>query len=288
LVIADAIEVTKGFDAGSIVTASGVFAEIVNDGTRGALRLYVIIEAEAGQFSDTKLFAEDAFGVIALEDPIFEAGFDAASAIKERNFGGFKELLRAREKGFPGAVELEFIAQGFFGMRADEFGGQEFAGGEIHEGQADDGERGIVGGGGEEIVFAGVEDGDVGGGAGSDDAGDFAANKLFAGAGLLHLFADGDFEAGADEASEIGIGGVVRNATHGNGLAFFAIAGGEGDLKFAGGDDGVFVEEFVEIAETEEKEGVGVAGFDRVVLLHEWGGGFGHGESSKLSVVSFQ
>jgi hypothetical protein len=79
---------------------------------------------------------------------------------------------------------------------------------------------------------------------------------------------------------------VVGDATHGNGLAFFAIARGEGDLKFAGGDDGVFVEEFVEIAEAEEEEGVRVAGFDRVVLLHEWGGGFGHGESSKFSVIS--
>ena len=130
--------------------------------------------------------------------------------------------------------------------------------------------------GGEEIILAGIEDGDVGGGAGGDDAGDFAANDLLAGAGLLHLFADGDFEAGANEAGEVNIDGVVRNATHGNGLALFAIAGGEGDLEFAGGDDGVFVEEFVEIPEAEEEQSVGVAGFDRVVLLHEWGGGFGH------------
>ena len=72
---------------------------------------------------------------------------------------------------------------------------------------------------------------------------------------------------------------MVGNATHGNGLALFAVAGGEGDLEFAGGDDGVFVEEFVEITEAEEKEGVRVAGFHAVVLLHERGGGFGHGES---------
>jgi hypothetical protein len=56
-------------------------------------------------------------------------------------------------------------------------------------------------------------------------------------------------------------------------------------LEFARGDDGVFVEKFVEIAEAKEEEGMGVAGFDRVVLLHEWGGGFGHG---KLYVISFK
>jgi len=41
----------------------------------------------------------------------------------------------------------------------------------------------------------------------------------------------------------------------------FRDCGSEGDLEFARGDYGVFVEEFVEVAETEEKEGVGVAVF---------------------------
>ncbi len=131
--------------------------------------------------------------------------------------------------------------------------------------------------GGEEIVLTGVENGDVGGSAGSYDAGDFAADEFFAGAGLFHLLADGDFETGADEAGDVAVGGVIRDAAHGYGLTFFAIAGGEGDLEFARGDDGVFVEEFVEVAEAEEEEGVGIAGFYRVVLLHERCGGFGHG-----------
>ena len=85
---------------------------------------------------------------------------------------------------------------------------------------------------GEEIVFAGVEDGAVCGGAGGDDADDFAANDFFAGAGLLHLVADGDFEAGADQAGDVAVGGVVRNAAHGDRLTFFAIAGSERDLEF--------------------------------------------------------
>ena len=131
--------------------------------------------------------------------------------------------------------------------------------------------------GGEEIIFTGVENRDVGGGTGGDDAGDFAPDELFSRAGLLHLFADGDFKASAEKAGDVAVGGMIGDAAHGDGLAFFAIAGGEGDLEFTGGDDGVFVEEFVEVAEAEKEEGVGVAGFYRVVLLHEGCGGFGHG-----------
>ena len=132
------------------------------------------------------------------------------------------------------------------------------------------------GDGGKKIIFAGVEDGDVGGGARRDDANDFAADDFFAGAGLLHLIADGDFEAGADQAGDVAVGGVIRNAAHRNGLPFFAIARGQRDLQFARGEHGVFVEQFVEIAEAEEEEGVRIAGFDRLVLLHQRCGGVGH------------
>jgi len=77
-----------------------------------------------------------------------------------------------------------------------------------------------------------------------------------------------DFESGADEFGDVAIGGVIGDAAHRNGLAFFAVAGSEHDLQFAGGEHGVFVEEFVEIAETEEQQRVRVARFYRMVLLH--------------------
>jgi hypothetical protein len=69
---------------------------------------------------------------------------------------------------------------------------------------------------------------------------------------------------------------VIGNATHRDGLAFFAIAGSESDLKRPGSDEGVVEEKFVEIAETEEEEGAGMLGFDVVVLAEERGGGFRH------------
>src|SRR2546430_16152752 len=127
--------------------------------------------------------------------------------------------------------ELKLVANIFIGAGAGEFGGLEFAGGEIDVGEAYGRAGRMFGDGGQEIIFAGVENGDVGGGAGGDDADNFATNKFLAGAGLLHLIADGDFEAGADAAGDVAVSGVVRNAAHGDGLAFFAIAGGQGDLQ---------------------------------------------------------
>ena len=87
----------------------------------------MVVEAEAGEFGDAELFAENAGGVIVLEDPVFQAGLDAAGAVDERIFRGVEELLRAREKGFARPEELEFVAELFRGARAGEFGGLEFA-----------------------------------------------------------------------------------------------------------------------------------------------------------------
>jgi len=92
LVVADAVEMPQGFNAGSIngficghrtVAARGVFAQIVNDGPGGSQRLLVIVQAKAREFSDAELLAQDAFGIVPLEDPIFEARFDSADALQQ-------------------------------------------------------------------------------------------------------------------------------------------------------------------------------------------------------------
>ena len=111
----------------------------------------------------------------------------------------------------------------------------------------------------QEIVFARVEDRAVGGGAGRDDADDFAAHQFLARAGLLHLVADGDFEAGANQPRDVAFRGVIGHAAHGDGLALFAVARSQSDLQLARGDDGVFVEELVEIAQAEQQQRVRVA-----------------------------
>ena len=97
----------------------------------------MIVEAEAGEFGDAELFAKDARGVVVLEDPVFETGFDAADAVGQGILRGVEECLRAGKQRFARAQELEFVAQIVGGARAGEFGGLEFAGGEIDERQTD-------------------------------------------------------------------------------------------------------------------------------------------------------
>ncbi len=69
---------------------------------------------------------------------------------------------------------------------------------------------------------------------------------------------------------------MIRDAAHGDGLAFFAIAGSESDLEDTGGEERVVEEEFIKVAETEEEKGAGVLGFDVVVLTEERSGRFRH------------
>src|SRR6267143_4369224 len=98
---------TESFECGRAISVGavalialvcGVFAEIVDDGSRGGDGLRVRVEAESGELGDAELFAQDALGVIVLEDPIFEARFDAARASEQGSLGSLEKLLRAREQ----------------------------------------------------------------------------------------------------------------------------------------------------------------------------------------------
>src|SRR4029077_10802611 len=103
----------------------------------GGERLVMIVEAEAGEFGDSELFAKDARGVVVLEDPVFKAGFDAADTIWKGVFCGIEERLRSRKQCFARAKELELVAEIVGGAGAGEFGGLKFAGRKIDEGQTD-------------------------------------------------------------------------------------------------------------------------------------------------------
>src|SRR5258708_10062212 len=209
----------------------------------------MIIQAETGKFGDAKLFPQDTFRVVPLKDPVFDARFYAASPFQKRGCRGLEKLLGTREKSLAGMEELELVAKRFLGLRAGKFCSRELAGGEVHEGQADRRAGRVPGDGREVIIFASVEYGGVGGGAGRYHADDFAANELLAGAGLVHLIADGNLEAAADPPGDVAVSGVVRHAAHGNGLALFALTRGESSMQFTRGDHGVFVKKLVEVAE---------------------------------------
>jgi hypothetical protein len=88
----------------------------------------------------------------------------------------------------------------------------------------------MLGDGCEEIVFAGVEQRAIRGGARRYDAHNLAADQLLARAGQFHLIANRDFESGANQPRDVAFGSVVGNATHRNGLALFSIARSESDL----------------------------------------------------------
>jgi len=56
-------------------------------------------------------FAQDALGIVALKDPIFEAGFHATHAFQERCLRRFEKLLRPGKQSFPRAKQLKFVAK---------------------------------------------------------------------------------------------------------------------------------------------------------------------------------
>ena len=176
---------------------------------------------------------------------------------------------------------MQFVAKIVASARAGKLCGLKFAGREIYVGKTNWRTGRVRGHGGEKIIFASVEDRDIGRRSGCDDPDDFATHDFLSGARLLHLIANGDLESGANEAGDVALGRVIWDAAHRNGLAFFAIPRGQHDLQFAGREDGVFVEEFVEIAQAEQEQCVGVARFDCLVLLHQRCGGIGHFEYSE-------
>ena len=112
-----------------------------------------------------------------------------------------------------------------------------------------------------------LAEGGVEGGAGGQHAGYFAANDLFGELGVLHLIADGDAVALAQQAREVGFDGVVGNAAHG--LRALPVARRQGQLQLAADGDGVVVEELVEVAHAEEEQGIGVFALGCGPLAHE-------------------
>src|SRR5262245_46344869 len=77
-----------------------------------------------------------------------------------------------------------------------------------------------------------------------------------------------------EQLADVAVSGVIRDAAHGNGDVLFAAARGKGDLEHARGNDGVFVEQLVEVTQAEHEQRVGVLLLDRVVLPHQRRGGF--------------
>ena len=87
--------------------------------------------------------------------------------------------------------------------------------------------------------------------------------------GRLHLFTDRHPDAGAHEARDVSLGGVVRDARHRNRLSVgIVLPGGDRDPEEFAGLRGVLEEDLVEVAHPEEQHRVAGLLLELEVLLH--------------------
>ncbi len=119
----------------------------------------------------------------------------------------------------------------------------------------------------QEVVGRAFEELGVGDRAGRDHAHDFSPHEFPTLRGRLHLLAHRDLLARADEPRDVPIGGMMRDAGHGNG-ALALLPGGQRDLEQAGSDVRIIEEQLVEVAEPEEQQVVRVAALQLPVLPH--------------------
>ena len=122
--------------------------------------------------------------------------------------------------------------------------------------------------GGQEVIGGTVEESFVCGDAGSNEFRDTPLDDALCHFGIFELIADGDTIAGFDEFMKVGIQGAVGESGQFRGGCGAIVAFGEGYAQHFGGQDGVFAKGFVEIADPEQQDGIGVSLFDRPVLLH--------------------
>src|SRR5882724_4491355 len=93
----------------------------------------MVVQAKARKFSDTELFAQDPFRVVAMENPVFETAFHASCSFEKGSLRSLKELLRTRKERFSWMEKLQFVAKRFVGIGPGKFRGLEFTSREIHE-----------------------------------------------------------------------------------------------------------------------------------------------------------
>ena len=147
---------------------------------------------------------------------------------------------------------------------ASELRRPEVAGGQIQQGQRRNLTRNVQS---RQVVVPFRRQGGIDGSARCEHARDLAADDLFGELGILHLFANGDPVALAQQAGEVIVGGVVGHPAHRHRALFISRC--ECDLQFPRGDLRVFKKQLVEVAHAEKQQGVGVLPLGSRVLPHE-------------------
>ena len=173
------------------------------------------------------------------------------------------------EHRFPRKKTGKFVADVLLAVPR-EGGTAELAGAELAEGDA-----GAVPGekdGADVVAALFREHGAVRDGTGGDDADDIPLHESLGQCRVFQLFADGDLVAFCNELCDVAFRAVIGDAAHGRalfGILDIPVPGGERQVQFPGGGDGVVVEHLIEVAETEEEQTVTVLLLDLLILaLH--------------------
>ena len=231
-----------------------VVGEVMQRPARRAAGGIASLESEAIQRSDLEMILERKDGGLGRERPVVVARDDLEAAAQQLH-----QLARfawANDLGWTQAFKL---GQQF--SLAARLSGLEITGGQINERQT------VVAAtlinGAEEVVPLGREHPFVEVRARREDLGDRPFHEL-ARLGLFRLITDRDLLARLQQARDVGVRRVERNAAHRHVLAF-----GERDVEQARALRRVVEEQLVEVTETEEQQGVlGQLRLDLAVLRH--------------------
>ena len=172
-----------------------------------------------------------------------------------------------------GSEHAEFLAQQRGGSLAVELGRGKIARRQFDPRQAP--RRAALAGrqhGSQERRRTCIQVGDIGQRARRDHARHLALDQPLGRLRVLDLIADRDAESLADQAGDVSVGGMERDAAHRDaGSGGVLRARGEGQLEGSRRDHRVFVEQLVEVAHAEEQQGVGVLALRVLELTHRRG-----------------
>ena len=200
------------------------------------------------------MFAHGEDGRFGREGPVIVAAENlegAAQLFAQGDGSGGKNNFR-RAQSFQFRHQSRFIFQ---------FGGEKVAGGKVYQRQAHGFAAGVNGG--QKVISLRHQHPFVKMRAGRKNLGDLAFDQL-AGLGFLKLFADGHLTAAAQDARNVGVGRVKRQAAHGN-----AVAGGERQIQDRRPGLGVLEKHLIKIPQAEQQQGIGRQfAFDAAVLRH--------------------
>ncbi|KUG19081.1 abc1 family protein group 11 [hydrocarbon metagenome] len=113
--------------------------------------------------------------------------------------------------------------------------------------------------------------------AGRDHPDDVALHHALGNLWILHLIADHHLVAPVHEPCDIGFGRMERHACKRHALPVpVAPPRRQDDIELPRNSPGILPERLVEVAHLEEEDGVGMPGFERIVLFHCGGGSCRH------------